>query len=51
MLNLECVKKDNHRWGVCLQVCAQCGVNDLVTVNLCEDSSQYVCYKCGKAGA
>jgi len=51
MLNLECIKKDNHRWGVCQQVCSKCGVSDLVTINLCEDNNQYFCYKCAKVGA
>jgi hypothetical protein len=48
MLNQLCIKKDNHRWGVCSQICAKCGKNDLVTVNLCEDDSVYFCYTCSK---
>jgi len=53
MLNTECIKKENHRWGVCRQICADCGAQDLITVNLCEDQNSYFCYSCSrtKAGA
>jgi hypothetical protein len=29
MLNQLCVEKNAHQWGVCLQICADCGVKDL----------------------
>jgi hypothetical protein len=48
MLNAQCIEKDNHRWGVCQQVCAKCGSKDLITVNLCESKLKYFCYKCEK---
>ena len=48
MLNQLCIEKDNHRWGICSQICADCGVKDLITVNLCEDDRKYFCYTCTK---
>jgi hypothetical protein len=51
MLNFECMEKDNHRWGVCRQVCANCGTKDLITVNLCETDSPYFCYLCARIKA
>jgi hypothetical protein len=51
MLNQLCIEKDSHQWGVCLQVCADCGVKDLITVNLCEDDGAYFCYSCSKQKA
>lgn len=48
MRNQLCIEKDNHRWGFCSQVCADCGTKDLITVNLCEDESAYFCYTCTK---
>jgi hypothetical protein len=51
MLNQLCVEKNAHQWGVCLQICANCGVKDLITVNLCEDDRAYFCYTCTKQKA
>jgi len=48
VLNTKCIEKDNHRWGVCEQICADCGVKDLITVNLCEDNREYFCYTCNR---
>ena len=51
MLNTNCIKQKNHQWGVCRQICADCGVQDLITVNLCEEKNAYLCYKCNKSKA
>ena len=48
MVSQLCIDKDAHRWGVCLQICADCGAQDLITVNLCESNEQYFCYTCNK---
>ena len=48
MLNQLCIEKNAHQWGACLQVCFNCGVKDLITVNLCEDDRAYFCYTCSK---
>lgn len=48
-LNAKCLKENRHRFGVCIQECAQCGVEDMVTVNYCDSAESYLCTPCDRA--